>query len=212
MTGAVGIIKSKALNSNAFRRHTHCANHAGCLYGFIIRIVCFGSLWHSAFIGIQTSQLIILDLIVVFQILKILERPWCIGTKALFVVLKLHLVGTFIIAHGTELFNRACTVKLILFGTPLLIGHVFGHLKAFPCDGIPRIAFPNAVHIGKMGAGAATAPGVEWGSREPHSVLRPLEHLAVHAAAQFAGVGVKAFHNLVFLNIQLSIAVILGGA
>ena len=63
-----------------------------------------------------------------------------------------------------------------------------------------------------MGAGAATAPRVERGSREPHSVLRPLEHLAVHAAAQFAGVGVKAFHNFVFLNIQLSIAVILGGA
>ena len=122
------------------------------------------------------------------------------------------LVGTFIITHGTELFNRACAVKLILFGTPLLIGHVFGYLKAFPCDCIPRIAFPNAVHIGKMGTGAATAPGVEWGSREPHSVLRPLEHLAVHAAAQFAGVIVKTFHNLVFLDIQFSVAVILSGA
>ena len=149
---------------------------------------------------------------VIFQGLEVLEIAGRIRTQALLVLFKLGSVSGFIIADFLHLINSSLTMESILLGFPLAIGHVAGHLKALTRHSVTGIAFTHAVHVLKVGAGAAPAPRVKRRSGEPHLVVRHLENLAVHIRTQAACVLVKGGHDFVALHIQGLVAVLLPGA
>ena len=171
MACGVGIIESEDVRINSFRRHTNGANHAGGFYGLIGLVVSLGGLRHTALVGIEPSQVFVFGSTVIFQGLEVLEIAGCIRTQALLVLFKLGSVSGFIIADFLHLINSSLTMESILLGFPLVIGHVAGHLEALTRHSVTGIAFTRAVHVLKVGAGAAPAPRMKRWSGEPHLVL-----------------------------------------
>ena len=168
---AVGILENQLINLNGLGGHPDRTGHAGCLYGLIGLVVSLGGLRHTALVGIEPGQVFVFGSVVIFQCLEVLEIAGRIRTQALPVLFKLGSVSSFIITDFPHLINSSLTVEGILLGFPLVIGHVAGHLETLTRHSVTGIAFTHAVHVLKVGAGAAPAPRMKRWSGEPHLVL-----------------------------------------